>query len=81
MLAYQLPIPMAYDIPTVLISMVAAILASGLALFLVRRQQMDGYSWCLSIFMGLGIASALHRHGCYAGGGYACVRPKTGCTL
>jgi len=28
------------DIPTVLISMVAAILASGLALFLVRRQQM-----------------------------------------
>jgi len=32
---------MAYDIPTVLISMVAAILASGLALFLVRRQQMD----------------------------------------
>jgi len=45
----SLPIPMAYDIPTVLISMVAAILASGLALFLVRRQQM-GCSWCLETF-------------------------------
>ncbi len=58
MLAYQLPIPMTYDIPTVLISMAAAVLASGLALFVVSRQKMGWLQLLLgSIFMGLGIAS------------------------
>ncbi|MUL38497.1 response regulator [Gloeocapsopsis dulcis] len=58
MLAYELPIPMTYDIPTVLISMVAAVLASGLALFIVSCQQMEWLQLLLgSIFMGVGIAS------------------------
>jgi len=58
MLAYQLPIPMTYDVPTVLISMVAAVLASGLALFIVSRQQMGWLRLLLgTIFMGLGIAA------------------------
>jgi len=58
MLAYELPIPMTYDIPTVLISMVAAVLTSGLALFIVSRQKMEWLQLLVgSIFMGLGIAS------------------------
>ncbi len=58
MLAYELPIPMTYDIPTVLISMVAAVLASVMALFVVSRQKMKWLQLLLgSIFMGLGIAS------------------------
>jgi len=66
MLAYQLPIPMAYDIPEVLVSMVAAVLASGLALFLVSRQQIDWLQLLLgSIFMGLGIAT-MHYTGMIA---------------
>src|SRR4028119_1391153 len=58
MLAYELPIPMNYDIPTVLISMVAAVLASMLALVEFSRQKMEWLQLLLgSIFMGLGIAS------------------------
>lgn len=58
MLAYQLPIPMAYDIPMVLLSVVAAVLASGLALFLVSRQQLGWLKVGLgSLLMGAGIAS------------------------
>ncbi len=58
MLAYQLPIPMAYDVQIVLISMGAAVLASGLALFLVSRQKLGWLRLGLgSIFMGLGIAT------------------------
>jgi len=66
MLAYQLPIAMAYDIPEVLVSMVVAVLASGLALFLVSRQQIDWLQLLLgSIFMGLGIAT-MHYTGMIA---------------
>ncbi|MBE9076361.1 PAS domain S-box protein [Romeria aff. gracilis LEGE 07310] len=58
MLAYRLPIPMAYDMPTVLLSIVAAVLASGLALFLVSRQKLGWLKLGLgSLFMGTGIAS------------------------
>lgn len=62
-LAYQLPLPMNYDIPTVLLSMVASVLASGLALSLVSRQTFGWSHWMLgSIFMGLGIV-AMHYIG------------------
>src|SRR5690242_4266666 len=40
MLAFSLPVPVRYDWPTVLISLLAAIFASGVALFVVSRVQM-----------------------------------------
>src|SRR5438445_8775199 len=42
MLAFRLPIPVQYDWPTVLLSLVAAIVASGLALFAVICQETAG---------------------------------------
>jgi signal transduction histidine kinase/CheY-like chemotaxis protein len=61
--AFLLPVRVLYDWPTVLYSMVAAVAASGLALFIVSRQTMSivtaGVS---SIFMGTGIA-AMHYVG------------------
>src|SRR5246127_4079605 len=58
MLAFILPIPVAYHWPTVLLSLFAAILASLIALFVVSRQKM-GSSRALagSVLMGAGIAS------------------------
>src|SRR3984885_7642008 len=40
MLALRLPVPVEYDWPTVLLSLLAAILASAVALFAVSRAQM-----------------------------------------
>src|SRR5438105_5431697 len=58
MLAFSLPIPVAYHWPTVLLSLFAAILASLVALGVVSRQKM-GWSRALtgSVLMGAGIAS------------------------
>src|SRR5246500_4915108 len=58
MLAFILPIPVAYHLPTVLLSLFAAILASVIALFMVSRQKM-GVSRAVagSVLMGAGIAS------------------------
>jgi len=58
MLAFILPIPVAYHWPTVLLSLFAAILASVVALSVVSRQKM-GASRALagSVLMGAGIAS------------------------
>src|SRR6266536_4073506 len=58
MLAFALPIPVLYDWPTVLLSLVAAIFASGVALFVVSRKQM-GWSQAVSggAIMGGGIAT------------------------
>src|SRR6266566_4168723 len=63
MLALRLPIPVQYDWPTVLLSLLAAILASSIALFVVSRQKM-GFVRALvgSLFMGGGIA-AMHYTG------------------
>ena len=41
MLAFQLPIPVRYDVSTVLISLLAAILASGVALYVVSVEKFD----------------------------------------
>jgi methyl-accepting chemotaxis protein PixJ len=77
MLAYQLPIPMSYDVPTVLISMVAAVLASGLALFIVSRQKMEWLQLLLgSIFMGLGLLLCTTSAWVRCGGGERPVRPR-----
>src|ERR1700726_2530678 len=58
MLAFILPIPVAYHWPTVLLSLLAAILASVVALGVVSRQKM-GASRAVagSVLMGAGIAS------------------------
>jgi len=58
MLAFILPIPVAYHWPTVLLSLFAAILASVIALYVVSRQKM-GPLRALggSVLMGMGIAS------------------------
>ena len=58
MLAFRLPVRVAYDFVTVLGSMVPAIVASGLALFLVSRPTL-GWLQLLggSLLMGLGIAT------------------------
>src|ERR1700687_5177919 len=57
MLAFSLPVPVLYDWPTVLVSLLAAILASGVALFVVSRHRMDwGNALAGSAIMGSGIA-------------------------
>jgi signal transduction histidine kinase/DNA-binding response OmpR family regulator len=61
MLAFRLPV--AYDWPTVLLSLLAAVLASGVALFVVSRNTMGVASAVTgSIVMGGGIA-AMHYIG------------------
>ena len=58
MLAFHLPIPVLYDWPTVLLSLLAAIIASAIALFVVSREKMGLLRASIgSIFMGGGIAT------------------------
>src|ERR1700726_3592839 len=58
MLAFILPIPVAYHWPTVLLSLFAAVLASVIALYVVSRQQMSASRAVAgSVLMGAGIAS------------------------
>jgi len=58
MLAFVLPIPIAFHWPTVLMSLVAAILASIIALHVVSRQNMSvSRAVAGSVLMGAGIAS------------------------
>src|ERR1700748_797274 len=58
MLAFVLPVSVAYHWPTVLLSLFAAILASAIALYVVSRQKL-GASRAVagSVLMGAGIAS------------------------
>jgi two-component system sensor histidine kinase/response regulator len=57
MLAFRLPVAVEYDWPTVLLSLLAAILASAIALFVVSREKMGLLRAILgSMFMGSGIA-------------------------
>src|SRR5207244_12288536 len=58
LLAFVLPIPVAYHWPTVLLSLFAAILASVIALHVVSRQRMHASRAVAgSVLMGAGIAS------------------------
>src|ERR1700726_35236 len=58
MLAFILPIPVAYHWPTVLLSLFAAILASVIALYAVSRRKMGALQALAgSVLMGAGIAS------------------------
>jgi PAS domain S-box-containing protein len=61
--AFHLPIPVQYDWPTVLLSLFAAILASGTALVIVSRSTMSRLQVIFgSVVMGSGIA-AMHYIG------------------
>jgi len=63
MLAFHLPVPVLYDVPTVMVSLVAAVSASAVALFVVSRNQLTVASAIAgSIVMGSGIA-AMHYTG------------------
>jgi two-component system cell cycle sensor histidine kinase/response regulator CckA len=63
MLAFSLPIPVFYDWPTVVLSLLAAILASAVALYVVSRKRMGAWRAVAgSIPMGAGIA-AMHYTG------------------
>jgi formate hydrogenlyase transcriptional activator len=58
MLAFILPVPVAYHWPTVLLSLFAAILASIVALGVVSRRKMGWFrALAASVLMGAGIAS------------------------
>src|SRR5439155_23916874 len=58
MLAFHLPIPVLYDCPTVLLSLLAAVFASAITLFVVSRKSMGLVRASVgSIFMGGGIAT------------------------
>ena len=64
--AFRLPVRVAYDWPTVLLSMVAAILSSAVALFVVTQARLTTpAAWVGSVLMGGGIAS-MHYLGMYA---------------
>jgi PAS domain S-box-containing protein len=63
MLAYRLPIPVLYDWPTVLASLLAAVLASGIGLFIVTRPSVRPFDLTFgSVVVGGGIA-AMHYIG------------------
>ena len=63
MLAYRLPIALAYDVPTTLLSMVPAVGISALALFVIRRRSTRVSSLILAgVLMGIGIV-AMHYTG------------------
>ena len=57
MLAFRLPVPVQYDVPTVLASLLAAVFASAVALFVVSRPALGlGRALAGSIVMGAAIA-------------------------
>src|SRR5438876_4008235 len=58
MLAFSLPMPVLYDWPTVLLSLLAAVFAAAVALFVVSRQRMGWLRALMgSAIMGSGIAT------------------------
>jgi two-component system, sensor histidine kinase and response regulator len=58
MLAFRLPVPVQYDWPTVLLSLLAAVFAAAVALFVVSRRKMGLFRAAVgSSFMGGGIAT------------------------
>jgi two-component system sensor histidine kinase/response regulator len=57
MLAFKMPMPVLYDWPTVLVSLLAAMFASAVALFVVSRERMHLWNAAAgSVVMGSGIA-------------------------
>jgi diguanylate cyclase (GGDEF)-like protein len=66
MLAFHLPVPVAYDATITMLSMAAAVLVSGLALFVVSRPALTGRNITAgATLMGIGIC-VMHYTGMYA---------------
>jgi len=66
MLAFKLPVPVLYHYPTVVVSLLAAVAASAVALFTVSRDRIGPLSWTFgSLVMGAGIG-AMHYIGMMA---------------
>jgi NO-binding membrane sensor protein with MHYT domain len=58
MLAFKLPVPMAYDVPLNTLSWLIAVVVSGIALLVVRRPEMTGGNLSVgAALMGVGIGS------------------------
>jgi two-component system, sensor histidine kinase and response regulator len=61
--AFTLPVPVLYDLPTVLLSLLAAVLSSAVALYVVGRQRLSATSAVAgSLTMGAGV-STMHYVG------------------
>jgi diguanylate cyclase (GGDEF)-like protein len=66
MLAFHLPVAVAFDAENTVLSMAIAIVVSGLALYVVRRPILTGRNFTVgATLMGVGI-SAMHYTGMYA---------------
>lgn len=67
MLAYRLPVPISYNMPITVVSLVAAILISGVALFMAGgRRKFSRSGWLAgSLLAGLGVC-VMHYMGMYA---------------
>jgi NO-binding membrane sensor protein with MHYT domain len=66
MLAFYLPLPVAYDLSLSLLSMLIAIIVSAIALIILRRPQLRVLDLIIgAILMGIGI-SAMHYTGMFA---------------
>src|SRR6195256_2629139 len=71
MLAFVMPIPMSYDVGVTTLSLVVAIVVTGVGFYVISRQGASPLRLVLSgIFMGLGIA-AMHYTGMAAMRGHA----------
>ena len=66
MVAYRLPVPVAYNLPLTVVSLVAAIVISGLALYLAGGKRFNSKGWVMgSLLAGLGVC-VMHYMGMYA---------------
>ena len=66
MLAFSLPVPVYYDVPTVVASHLAAVAASAAALHVASRQRLGAWAWWTgSVLMGGGIG-VMHYTGMLA---------------
>jgi diguanylate cyclase len=66
MLAFHLPVPVAYDLPITLLSMLIAVVVSGIALLVLRRPMLGTRNLTIgATLMGIGI-SAMHYTGMIA---------------
>ncbi len=66
MVAYRLPVPVLYNLPLTVVSLVAAIVISGLALYLAGGKRFNTKGWVMgSLLAGLGVC-VMHYMGMFA---------------
>jgi NO-binding membrane sensor protein with MHYT domain len=66
MVAYRLPVPVLYNLPLTVLSLVAAIVISGLALYLAGGKRFNTKGWVMgSLLAGLGVC-VMHYMGMFA---------------